>query len=154
MQRLVAAGVLGAVLLVGASPAPADELPPRGSYRVSYWLELPHVERWALRKETSICLSGDSEAAIFPVLSANTPFAGCGMAEWRREGDHIAYRVVCVGRDAARATATFTVKDNGFEGRIDMVMGAKNMTMTEVQVARRLGSCAQASRQDERTEDR
>ena len=34
---------------------------------------------------------------------------------------------------------------NAFSGRIAMVMGAKNMTMTEVQRARRIGECSPAT---------
>jgi hypothetical protein len=33
---------------------------------------------------------------------------------------------------------------NKFTGRVAMVMGAKNMTMTEVQHARRIGECSPA----------
>lgn len=144
MAGRLAASVLGALFLFGGVPAGAEELLPQGSYRVTYWLELPHLERWAVRKEASICLSGGS--AQFPVLSGNTPFAGCDASDWQRRGDRIHYRVTCEGRDAARATAAFRLVDDGFEGHIDMVMGAKNMTMTELQIARRTGPCAQASR--------
>lgn len=150
MRRFLATGIMGALVLSGGATAPAEGRLPSGSYRVAYWLELPHVERWAMRKEAQVCLSGGGAGAMaFPVLSANTPFAACAVAEWRERQGHVLYRVACKGRDAARATADFRLTRDGFEGRIAMVMGAKNMTMTEVQVARRTGACAQASRSTE-----
>lgn len=139
---------MGALLLTVDGTAPTDERLPAGSYRVAYWLELPHVERWAMRREASLCLSGEG-AVPFRVLSANMPFSGCAVADWRREGNRVLYRVACEGRDAARAVADFRLVDGGYEGRIAMVMGAKNMTMTEVQVARRTGPCTQARRESD-----
>jgi hypothetical protein len=38
----------------------------------------------------------------------------------------------------------YELSTNAFTGRIAMVMGAKNMTMTEVQHARRIGECSPA----------
>jgi hypothetical protein len=38
----------------------------------------------------------------------------------------------------------YELSSNAFTGRIAMVMGAKNMTMTEVQHARRIGECSPA----------
>ena len=41
-------------------------------------------------------------------------------------------------------TPYYKLSSNAFTGRIAMVMGAKNMTMTEVQHARRIGECSPA----------
>ena len=38
-------------------------------------------------------------------------------------------------------TPVYELSSNAFTGRIAMVMGAKNMTMTEVQRAHRIGEC-------------
>jgi hypothetical protein len=51
------------------------------------------------------------------------------------------YAIHCPGRDAARAEARYRPAPDGFRGRVAMVLGAKNMTMTEVQTGRRLGAC-------------
>ena len=48
---------------------------------------------------------------------------------------------MCEGRGAARAHAIYAVRPDGFSGRIAMVLGAKNMTMRELQVGHRLGAC-------------
>ena len=86
-----------------------------------------------------------TEAAV-PVLSANTPFATCTATNVTAGGGTLAYYIVCPGRDAARAHAVYALAPDRFAGRVAMVMGAKNMTMTEVQHARRIGDCAPAVR--------
>jgi hypothetical protein len=40
--------------------------------------------------------------------------------------------------------AVYELSSDAFTGRIAMVMGAKNMTMTEVQHAHRIGECSPA----------
>ena len=46
--------------------------------------------------------------------------------------------IMCEGRGAARAHAFYAVRPDGFSGRIAMVLGAKNMTMRELQVGHRV----------------
>jgi hypothetical protein len=75
------------------------------------------------------------------VLSVNNPFAGCPARNVRWSGTDLSFDIVCEGRGAAKARATYTLLPGAFEGRIAMVMGGKNMTMTEVQVGRRVGGC-------------
>jgi len=114
-----------------------------GSYEVTYRLELPHVERWAVDRTTTICLAGEQEAtsAALPVLSGGNPFGNCVAANVRQDGALLSYDIRCEGRDSARAHATYALSSGDFKGRISMVMGAKNMTMTEVQTGRRIGDC-------------
>ena len=57
----------------------------------------------------------------------------------------LTFDIVCAGRDAAKAKATYTFAPGGFHARIAMTMGAKNMTTTEVQTGRRIGSCPLAA---------
>lgn len=116
---------------------------PSGSYEITYRLELPHVERWAIDKTKTICLSDTRETApLLPILSDNNPFGQCTTANIRQDGPSLAYDIRCQGRDAAKAHAAYTVSSGDFKGRIAMVMGAKNMTMTEVQTGHRVGNCA------------
>jgi Protein of unknown function (DUF3617) len=127
----------------------AEELPPSlqsGSYEITYRLELPHVERYAIDKTATICLPGSKEsvAASLPVLSDNNPFGECTAVNIQRHGPLLDYDIRCRGRDAAKAHATYTVSAFGFKGRVAMVMGAKNMTMTEVQAGHRIGNCGLA----------
>jgi Protein of unknown function (DUF3617) len=125
----------------------ADPLLPRsGAYEITTRLELPHLERWAIDRTATICLPAarsDREIPV-PVLSANNPFAKCIAANLAADGATLQYDIVCAGRDAARAHAVYTLAPGRFAGRVAMVMGAKNMTMIEVQRARRLGDCGPA----------
>ena len=115
-----------------------------GSYEIKFRLELPHVERWAIEQTAMICLSdvvAGENAIPIPVLSANTPFAKCAATNLVVESNSIEYDVVCPGRGSAKAHARYVVDSYGFRGRVAMVMAAKNMTMTEVVLARRIGAC-------------
>lgn len=140
------ARVASALAFVGtlAGIAHSDQpLMQAGSYEVTFRLELPHLESWAIEKTTTTCVSetrGDSNA-ILPILSDNNPFARCSSTNVHRDEDRLTYEIVCNGRDAAKAQATYTLAPSGFVGRIAMRMGAKNMTMTEVQTGRRIASC-------------
>lgn len=120
-------------------PAPSLQA---GSYEITYRLELPHLERYAIDKSTTICLShAKGSASTLPVLSDNNPFRECTAANIEQDGPSLGYDIKCEGRDAAKARAEYTLSTTAFKGRVAMVMGAKNMTMTEVQTGRRVGSC-------------
>ena len=117
-----------------------------GSYEVTARLELPHLERWGVDKTTTICLpnSRKPDAIPVPVVSANNPFAKCSATNLVADGSKLEYDIVCPERGAARGHAVYELSSNAFTGRIAMVMGAKNMTMTDVQRARRMGECSPA----------
>ena len=120
--------------------------PPSGSYELIARLELPHLERWGVDKTTFICLPnsrGPDEIPV-PVVSANNPFAKCSATNLIADGSKLEYDIVCPERGSARGHAVYELSTNSFTGRIAMVMGAKNMTMTEVQRARRIGGCSSA----------
>ncbi len=120
--------------------------PPSGSYELTARLELPHLERWGVDKTTIICLStsrGPDEIPV-PVVSANNPFAKCSATNLIADGSKLEYDIVCPERGSAKGHAVYKVSSDTFNGHIAMVMGAKNMTMTEVQHARRVGECSPA----------
>jgi len=122
---------------------------PHGSYQITTRLELPHLERWAIDKTTMICLSGRAATRQIPIpiLSANNPYAACAAANVVIDNGKLEYDVVCPGRDAAKAHASYSFQSDDFAGRVAMVLGGKNMTMTEVQHGRRIGEC-ESPRQD------
>jgi len=145
--RALAATVFVALLLRPPHPLLADPFsPPSGSYEVTARLELPHVERWAVDKIAIICIPSVRSGGEIPVpvLSANNPFAKCAAANLVIDGATLQYDIVCPGRGAAKAHATYSLSPDRFSGHVAMVMGAKNMTMTEVQRARRVGDCGTA----------
>ena len=138
-----------ASLSLASQPQPLRASPlslPSGSYELTARLELPHLERWGVDKTTLICLSnsrGPDEIPV-PVVSANNPFAKCSATNLIADGSKLEYDIVCPERGSARGHAVYKVSSGAFTGRIAMVMGAKNMTMTEVQHARRVGECSPA----------
>jgi hypothetical protein len=122
---------------------------PVGSYAITTRLELPHLERWATDKTTTICLSGHAAGGQIPIpiLSANNPYAACAAANLVIDHGKLEYDVVCPGRGSAKAHATYLLGTDQFAGRVAMVLGAKNMTMVEVQRAQRVGDCSSPRRQ-------
>ena len=142
-RALAIAMVLG--MAIQAQPAWPEGrlLPQTGSYEITARLELPHLERWAVDKTTIVCLPpslGDDKIPI-PIVSANNPFANCSAANLMTKSPKLEYDIVCPGRGAAKGHAIYTLSNDTFSGRVAMVLGAKNMTMTEVQQAHRIGNC-------------
>jgi hypothetical protein len=131
-----------------ADEAHANQSPLEGGlYEITSRLELPHLERWAVDQTMSICLSTDSGVrgrVPLPVLGGNNAFSGCLAEKVLWMGARLEYDIVCAGRDAPRAKAIYTLAPAELRGRISITMGAKNMTMTEVQIGHRLGNCATA----------
>ena len=121
---------------------------PVGSYAITTRLELPHLERWAIDKTTTICLSGHVAGGQIPIpiLSANNPYTTCAAANLMIDHGKLEYDVLCPGRGSAKAHATYLLGADHFAGRVAMVMGGKNMTMVEVQHAHRIGDCNSARR--------
>jgi hypothetical protein len=135
--------VLG--MAVQAQPVWPEErlLPQAGSYEITARLELPHLERWAVDKTTIICLPPSlvDDKIPIPIVSANNPFAKCSAANLMTKTPKLEYDIVCPERGAAKGHAIYTLSNDTFSGRVAMVLGAKNMTMTEVQQGRRIGNC-------------
>jgi hypothetical protein len=131
-------------ILAGAAQAnQAEPLLQPGSYAVTVRLELPNAEQWATDKTLTICLPSDDGpgAAPIPVLSDNNRLATCPATSVMRNGAELSFEIVCQGPNAAKALAVHALEPHAFAGRIAMTMGGKNMTMTEVQVGRRVGDC-------------
>jgi len=145
--QTASAVILMGILAGGAQAEDKETSLQGGTYEVKVRLELPHVEEWAVDKIRTICVPQADGAfdAPLPVLSGNNPLAKCPASSVRRDGATLRFDIVCDGRNAARARAVYSLASTAFKGRIWMVMGAKNMTMTEVQVGHRIGSCDLAS---------
>jgi Protein of unknown function (DUF3617) len=150
MLKQTAASILCLMPIVSPDPTYADRwLLEDGSYEVAFRLELPHLERWAVEKKITVCVSESKGVmtALAPILSDNNPFAGCSARDVYQDEGSLTFEIICSGRDAAKAQATYTLAPDGFHARIEMTMAAKNMTMTEVQIGRRVGRC-RAERQE------
>ncbi|HEY6518899.1 MAG TPA: DUF3617 family protein [Roseiarcus sp.] len=142
--RNATGGCMLAAISFCANPAFAGDPWLRdGTYEIITRLELPHLERYAVDSVHRVCFTGGwaTKAIPAPVESANHPFTPCAADHIERGAGTIEYDIACPGRDSARAHASYRATDNGFDGRVAMVMGGKNMTMTEVVRGRRLGAC-------------
>jgi hypothetical protein len=138
---------------LGAAAARADATltaPQAGAYDVQVRIEIPNVSTWAWSTTRHICLStpASADALPVPVLGPNNPFGACRARNIERSGAGLAYDIFCDGRGSAHAHATYRLLPDRFEGRIAIVLGAKNMTMSELQTGRRLGTCPLAAAQD------
>ena len=143
MSVQAAFAFMAAAMLAGAVQAGQGETLLRdGAYEVEVRLELPNVLSRGPDSITTVCLPYDSANGALPVLSANNPLAKCPASNVERDGGTLRFDIFCEGRGAAFAHAVYELRPDGFEGRIAMVMGGKNMTMTEVQSGRRVGNCA------------
>lgn len=139
--RTLAAFLLAVVGLGAVDASEPKTVLTNGSYEVEVRLELPHLEDWAVRKLATVCVTDDGGSRGLVVLSDNNPLAKCPASNVRQDGDTLTFDIACEGRNAARASAKFLLASERFRGRIAMVMGGKNMTMTETQVGRRIGTC-------------
>lgn len=131
-----------ALLLCLASGAAAGE-GLEGSFTIAASLQIPNVSGPSWQGTRVLCLDADAAPGRLPVpvLSPNNPFAGCEARDPERTATHLRYRIVCPGRDSARAQASYQWTADGFRGEVAMVLGGKNMTLSEHQVGRRLGDC-------------
>jgi Protein of unknown function (DUF3617) len=141
--QIVSALVLGTMAMFPHATGAASPWPQSGSYEITARLELPHLERWSVDKTTVVCLpsSGGNDIPV-PVLSANNPFAKCTASNLVIDGPKLEYDIVCPERGAAKGHAVYRFTAGTFSGRVAMIMGGKNMTMTEFQHARRIGECS------------
>ena len=139
-MRIGVAMLCTAVMVPGAM---ADEAPlPGGLYEITSRLELPHVERWAIDEDASLSrprgARGDSAAgAERRTIRSGTapPPRRCSRtAGWNTTSP-------ARGARTPSAHAAYAITPGRFSGRIAMVLGAKNMTMTEVQDGLRMGDC-------------
>ena len=140
--KMIAQGTMLA-MLVGVPAAKSNDARaetglPGGLYAVGYRLELPHLERYAIPRSEIVCVE---DAAPPPILSGNGAFENCRIEGLTRQGQSFRYELICPGRSGARAEADYTLTQDGFNGRIAVKLGAKNMTLAEIQAGRRLGPC-------------
>lgn len=140
-------GPAAALFLSLVSGASAGDAQPQGSFAVDAALQIPNLNGPSWHGTSVLCLGVDPESGHLPipVLSPNNPFADCEARDLERTATLLRYRIVCPGRDSARALASYELSADGFRGDVAMVLGGKNMTLSEHQVGRRLGDCQAAA---------
>ena len=134
-------------ILLGDAARADDAVLEDGLYEVHFRLELPHLETYATDQKTTVCIDQarlDRRELLLPLLSQNDIFDSCDTKNIRRDRTGFSYEILCAGRGAATATATYAHSSRAFIGRISIIQGAKNMTMTEIQRGRFIGRCEES----------
>jgi hypothetical protein len=103
---------------------------------------LPNVQDAAAPTVLNRCVTlADLESGrAFFVLSDN-PLKSCDLLDYQAAGSTATYRIACPGPNRGSAVGSFQVTEAGYRGTITMNMGGKNMTMSETQLAKRIGTC-------------
>ncbi len=143
-----ALGTFALALWLPAFAADESALLQDGLYEVAVSLELPHLEALPAKTVATICVSqtGAGGTHGLAVLSQNNPLGSCPASNVRQDQEHLKFDILCEGKNAAQARATYTLLPENFKGRIEIKMGGKNMTMTETQRGHRIGPCERPPR--------
>ncbi|WP_334146707.1 DUF3617 domain-containing protein [Hyphomicrobium sp.] len=132
--------ILLALIAVPGPTRAGDTVLEPGEYEVEMRLELPHLEDMGAQRTAKVCITNGGTHGIV-VLSENNPLARCPSSNVTQSGDELSFDLICEGHNQAVAWAKFQLWPNRFVGAFDMKMGGKNMTMTERQTGRRIGTC-------------
>ena len=135
--------LLGVVIVLAAT-AGEGGLPfvAPGLYAIEVRLGLPNVLEVAPPARLVRCVTaGEIESGRAFFVRSENPIRACAPADYRAAGNTVRYRIRCPGPNAASAEAEFEATATGYRGTISMQMGGKNMTMSERQVAVRIGEC-------------
>ena len=143
-KRLLPAALAAGTLLAtaGGPPALADGMLTAGLYRVEVVVEMPNVLRPMPFGVVERCIAaGDEADGSFLQIVSNPSIAACPLARRSLDRNRLTLEVVCGKLNTGRASARYELGEASYSGRIEVTMGGKNMTMTEVQRAVRLGEC-------------
>jgi hypothetical protein len=140
MRGILLVGGLAA-LLAATTNAAEPALRP-GLYRVEVRISLPNVQDVAAPLIVKRCIGFDElrSGRAFFVLSDN-PLKACDLVDYEATMDTAVYRIACAGPNRGTAVGTFEISTTVYHGAIKMNMGGKNMTMSEVQIGKRVGEC-------------
>jgi hypothetical protein len=136
LQRLVRIGLLAAVALALPGMAAAqgkDEL-----WEVTTKMEMPGMPMAMPPQVTRQCVAkSKGDEGYIPARD------NCKVLETRRNGNRIAFRMACTGKDAMDATGEITLGNASYDGRMQMTMKAEGQTMTMNNTisGKRVGEC-------------
>jgi hypothetical protein len=141
-MRALCAAIVAVSALGGASAGAAEPALEPGLYLVEVRISLPNVQDTAPPLFVQRCIgpSDLGSGQAFAVLSDN-PLKVCALVDYAATADSAVYRIVCPGPNRGSAVGAFETTATTYRGSIKMNMGGKNMTMSEVQAAKRVGEC-------------
>lgn len=127
-------------VVLGLAAAPLAAAP--ALYRLTVETSMPHLE-WNLRYATVTeerCLDPDDLSGAFWMLR-EPGLQDCRLEKQARRGDADDYRLVCTAGHGTEGRARWQIGDDRLDGRLDVRLGAKNMTFYQQATALRLGPC-------------
>jgi hypothetical protein len=136
-MRVVIAIFLGTAM----GPALADAVPVAGLYRVEVLLEMPNIAGMVPYRTIERCLAADGVVGNFLEIVSSPTIALCPVVDRALGQGLLEVEIVCAPVNTGRARARFVLAEAAYRGRIAVTMGGKNMTLTEVQQAERIGDC-------------
>jgi hypothetical protein len=137
----VARNIVVAVLMASSLGWASDTLPAR-RYAITSEIGMPHLEenlRYATTHEER-CLTVSSLPSAFSLLR-HAALAGCALQEDGRDGDTVAYRLVCAGGTETTGRATWVLGAHQLTGTLIVRLGGKNMTVYQRMTAKPRGQC-------------
>jgi hypothetical protein len=143
MHRLRALVAQASVVATAITSPSADalDLSP-GLYRVEVRIILPNVQDAAAPTVLNRCVTlADLESGRAFFVVSDNPLKSCELLDYQAAGNTAMYRIACPGPNRGSAVGSFEVTEAGYRGTITMNMGGKNMTMSEAQLAKRIGTC-------------
>ena len=142
LTGLRSATVAGAALIaLGGAVSHGEGLPAAGRYRVEVTLEMPNVRGTYPLRTVERCLAPGAIEGAFLAIVSSPQIADCPVVHHRHRESRLEIEVACEPVNTGRASASFELGAAGYTGRIAVTMGGKNMTLTEIQRAERIGDC-------------
>lgn len=113
-----------------------------GVYEITTETLLPHLEenlRYATTRQKQ-CLGTQGASNLFPILRQKA-FADCDLIGGQTVNERSNYTLVCRNPEAATGYAQFAISPFRISGVLDLKMGGKNMTLSQIISGPRLGAC-------------
>ena len=136
--------------LANTGNAQSDIVIPAGEYELIANVVLPNLQDHLTGSETrqKRCLHQQPASDLFPLLK-HPSFTGCTLKNGtskKQANNNIKnynFQLICINNDAATGTASILVEQGQFSAQLNVKMGAKNMTMTQNLVAKKISGCEQ-----------
>lgn len=127
-----------------AAGAVGPDITP-GVYEISAQTVMPNLE--AMRRNTVThkqCLNGEKLTLLFPVMSQRA-LTSCDLGYVNRVDDVFRFTLNCADARVATGTAELRMTPDQLVGKLNVKMGGKNMTFSQLVKAKRTADCQRRS---------
>jgi hypothetical protein len=135
-------GLLCILALGAGAQARAADAPPVRLYEITTEIGMPHLEenlRYATTREKQ-CLSEEQLFVRFPILS-HVALQDCKLNPESRNEEAATYLLACDGGHGTIGGAVWRLYPTHVRGRLDVILGGKNMTFYQSVTAWPVGAC-------------